>query len=82
MIWCLDHAECSKEIALCIFESLCIKETPLHKKVYLNTNFSKKILEMVEKIRKDFGGSMIWSQTPNLILIAIDRSLQDALNGV
>lgn len=33
MVWCLDHAECSKEITQCIFESLCIKETPLHKKI-------------------------------------------------
>nr|CAD2177802.1 unnamed protein product [Meloidogyne enterolobii] len=33
MVWCLDHAECSKEITQCIFESLCIKETPLHRKI-------------------------------------------------
>lgn len=33
MVWCVEHAECAKEIVQCIYESLCIKMTPLHKKV-------------------------------------------------
>lgn len=32
MIWCVDHATCAKEITQCLFESLTIDETPLHKK--------------------------------------------------
>lgn len=35
MIWCLEHADCAKEIAHCIYESLTIDETPLHKKVHI-----------------------------------------------
>ncbi|GMT04008.1 hypothetical protein PENTCL1PPCAC_26182 [Pristionchus entomophagus] len=33
MVWCLEHATWSKEIAECLYESLTIDETPLHKKV-------------------------------------------------
>jgi U2-associated protein SR140 len=33
MVWCLDHADCAKEISECLYESLDIPETPLHKKV-------------------------------------------------
>ncbi|GMT32422.1 hypothetical protein PFISCL1PPCAC_23719 [Pristionchus fissidentatus] len=33
MVWCLDHAAWSKEIAECLYESLTIDETPLHKKI-------------------------------------------------
>lgn len=33
MVWCVEHSDSSKEIVQCIYESLCIKETPLHKKV-------------------------------------------------
>ncbi|KAF8383070.1 hypothetical protein PRIPAC_72212 [Pristionchus pacificus] len=33
MVWCLDHATWSKEIAECLYESLTIDETPLHKKI-------------------------------------------------
>ncbi|KAI6192110.1 hypothetical protein M3Y97_00301000 [Aphelenchoides bicaudatus] len=33
MIWCLDHADCAKEISECLYESLDIPETPLHKKI-------------------------------------------------
>lgn len=33
MVWCVEHSECAKEIAQCVYESLCIAETPLHKKV-------------------------------------------------
>ncbi|GMR32733.1 hypothetical protein PMAYCL1PPCAC_02928 [Pristionchus mayeri] len=33
MVWCLDHATWSKEISECLYESLTIDETPLHKKI-------------------------------------------------
>ena len=33
MVWCVDHADCAKEIVECLAESLEIDETPLHKKV-------------------------------------------------
>ncbi|KHJ83807.1 hypothetical protein OESDEN_16489, partial [Oesophagostomum dentatum] len=33
MVWCADHATCAREICECIYESLTIDETPLHKKI-------------------------------------------------
>uniref|UniRef100_A0A0K0DII3 RRM domain-containing protein n=1 Tax=Angiostrongylus cantonensis TaxID=6313 RepID=A0A0K0DII3_ANGCA len=33
MVWCADHATCAREICDCIYESLTIDETPLHKKI-------------------------------------------------
>ncbi|CAD5229475.1 unnamed protein product [Bursaphelenchus okinawaensis] len=33
MLWCVDHADCAKEISECLYQSLTIKETPLHKKI-------------------------------------------------
>ncbi|CAD5234347.1 unnamed protein product [Bursaphelenchus xylophilus] len=33
MIWCVDHADCAKEISECLYQSLGIPETPLHKKI-------------------------------------------------
>jgi hypothetical protein len=33
MVWCLDHADCAKEIVQFITEALDQKEVPLHKKV-------------------------------------------------
>lgn len=33
MVWCADHATCAQEICECIYESLTIDETPLHKKI-------------------------------------------------
>jgi hypothetical protein len=32
MVWCVEHASCAHEIAECLYESLTIDETPLHKK--------------------------------------------------
>jgi U2-associated protein SR140 len=33
MIWCVTAAASAEEIAECIAESLCLSETPLHKKI-------------------------------------------------
>uniref|UniRef100_A0A0N5A952 Surp module n=1 Tax=Syphacia muris TaxID=451379 RepID=A0A0N5A952_9BILA len=33
MIWCVEHASCAKEISQCLYESLTLDETPLHKKI-------------------------------------------------
>lgn len=46
MMWCLEHADCAKEIVQCIYESLGIKETPLNKKVCF---FTIRILKLYKK---------------------------------
>ncbi|CAD6189059.1 unnamed protein product [Caenorhabditis auriculariae] len=33
MVWCIEHAQFSKEICECLYESLTLDETPLNKKI-------------------------------------------------
>lgn len=37
MVWCVEHASCAKEISQCLYESLTLDETPLHKKAFYFT---------------------------------------------
>lgn len=49
MVWCADHASCAKEITQCLYESLTIDETPLHKKVFVGKDFPHWIVEIKSK---------------------------------
>ncbi len=50
MLWCVEHAASAKEIADCLYESLTLDETPLHKKVKIQPNSYKGIPWGTQKI--------------------------------
>ncbi|KAL3110104.1 hypothetical protein niasHT_015707 [Heterodera trifolii] len=78
MVWCLDHAECSKEITQCIFESLCIKETPLHKKIARIYLISDILANCAARIKDAF----YFRQHFGEYLLKIFVELNETLEGI
>ncbi|KAI1696853.1 surp module domain-containing protein [Ditylenchus destructor] len=78
MVWCVEHAECAKEIVHCIYESLCIRETPLNKKIarmYLTSDILANCgarLRDVFYFRQFFGD----------VLLKIFTALNETLEGI
>ncbi|KAI1708009.1 surp module domain-containing protein [Ditylenchus destructor] len=78
MVWCVEHAECAKEIVNCIYESLCIPETPLNKKIarmYLTSDILANCgarLRDVFYFRQFFGD----------VLLKIFTALNQTLEGI
>uniref|UniRef100_A0A183CCC4 U2 snRNP-associated SURP motif-containing protein n=1 Tax=Globodera pallida TaxID=36090 RepID=A0A183CCC4_GLOPA len=78
MVWCLDHAECAKEIAQCIFEALCIKETPLHKKIARTYLVSDILANCAARIKDAF----YFRQHFGDCLLRIFVELNETLEGI
>uniref|UniRef100_A0A1I7XV35 CID domain-containing protein n=1 Tax=Heterorhabditis bacteriophora TaxID=37862 RepID=A0A1I7XV35_HETBA len=77
MLWCAEHATCAKEICECIYESLTIDETPLHKKIARVYLISDILANCAQRgVRDVFYFRQYFGELLNKVFEALGRTLQ------